>query len=56
MSKTNDIDAQMTTGASMRFQMSRRYEPGWAMTPRSTTLVSHILFKIALSIVAVAML
>jgi hypothetical protein len=27
--------AHMTTSASIKFQMSRKYEPGWNRTPRS---------------------
>ncbi len=37
MTNMNEMQAQMTTTASIRFQMSRRYEPGWAITPRPIT-------------------
>ncbi len=37
ISKTNEILAHMTTRASIRFQISRKYEPGWAITPKSVT-------------------
>ena len=37
MSKIKEMMAQMTTRASIKFQISRKYEPGWAMTPKSMT-------------------
>lgn len=36
-SKIKDIIAQKTTSASIRFHISRKYDPGWAITPRSMT-------------------
>ena len=33
MSMVKEVTAQETTNMSMTFQASRRYEPGWRITP-----------------------
>ena len=40
ISNTKEMLAHTTTSASIRFQTSRKYDPGCAITPRSITYVT----------------